>query len=173
MNRNEFCSLPIHIALGLLYDANHATICTLPVPNATPATSTSTPAPSGDVRPPRFDARVPRRGGFVYASEMLLADLEWWHTKKIEGARAGGQYAAKDQRLADELARFIAWRRVAPAETWHGVRGQKTVTAEPPRRDPVLRSWADRAPAKLAPPPPAGGYGDADYAASGDDEIPF
>jgi hypothetical protein len=191
-------------AIGLLYDVNHAGLCTLRMPTpsthstpaarpATTATSTSSPTPTpaptpapappppppaGDVPPPKYDARVPRRGGFVFASEMLLKDLEWWHERKLEGAAKGGQYAAKDKKLAEDLARFVAWRRVAPAETWRGIRGQKTVTADSPRRDPALRSWEDRAPAKLAPPPPAGGYGDVggaySYGGDGaDEEIPF
>jgi hypothetical protein len=169
VTKEEFLSLPTSVALGVLFDAAHPTLCTVPAPSA----STSAPVATGDVRPPRFDTRVGRKGGFVFASEMLLHDLQWWLEKKRESAASGGPHAQKDKKLADELERWVAWRRVAPSETWRGIRGESPVTAEPPRRDATLHSWGDRAPAKLAPPPPSDGYGDPDFATGSDDDIPF
>jgi hypothetical protein len=175
LTRDEFMSLPAAVRLEILYQVLHDRLATLPVPSAATSTAAPTPvaAPAGDIRPPRFDTKIGRKGGFCWASEMLLHDLLWWLEKKREGSASGGQYALRDGKLVTELERWVAWRRVAPSEMWRGTRGDENVMADPPRRDPTLHPWGNRPPAKLAPPPPTGGYGDADYGPSTDDDIPF
>jgi len=135
MERSEFTALPVGVALGLLFDA-------------TPGLA-SVPAPEL-VRAPRYDRRVYRKGGFTWASEMLLADLHYWHKRKWESANGGGQYAEKDQKEALELGKFIAWREQSPNEPWSGTRGSDEVTAAPPSKFPKLNESTGR---RNAPPP--------------------
>jgi len=127
VKRDEFASLPVSIALGLIYDMARAKLEPMPRPAVPMA--------------PKFDGRLPRKGGFFWLSEMLLQDLEWWHSKKQESAASGGEWAEKDGKLAATLAKWIEWRKLFPSERWRGKRGDDWATAEAPSREPQLRQW--------------------------------
>lgn len=177
MTPAEWLALPTAVRLDVLYEALRDRLAPMPAPGVNASsTSVSASAPATQwepARPPRYDAKLGRKGGYVFMSEMLLHDLEWWLAKKREGAESGGQYAENDRKTAAELERWVAWRTQCPGEAWTGVRGEARVTAAVPARDPELHAWGDRAPAVLAPPPPAGGYSDTDYGGIDDEEIPF
>jgi hypothetical protein len=129
---------------------------------------------------PKFDHRVTRKAGqYCFASEMLAADLQFWHKRAAESAEGGGKWADKDRKHAEELARWIAWRSAFPESRWRGKRGDELVTADAPSRDPELHEWkrgpaADRAPAPETEAP-GGGFGDEEYGATPTvaDDLPF
>lgn len=135
MDRATFAALPVGVALGLLFDANPG-LAAMQAPEL--------------VKPPRYDRRVYRKGGFVWASEMLCADLIWWREKKRESAASGSQYAEKDAKEAEALSKFVAWREQSPSEPWSGTRGNEDVTAAPPSKFPRLNENTGR---RNAPPP--------------------
>lgn len=137
MKREEFCALPLPIALGVLYDVARK-LADVPMPDVP--------------RSPKYDGRLSRGSkGYCWMSEMDLESLQWWHTKTSESSANGGQYAEKDGKTAANLAKWIAWRTVAPDATWHGTRGDVSVNAKPPSREPELHQWEERAPAGPAP----------------------
>lgn len=147
MDRSQFASLPVGIALGLLYDLNPGL---------------AKVAPPELARSPKYDGKIFRKGGFVWMSEMEAEGLRWWQARKLESAGGGGQYAEKDAKQAETLGKWIAWREQNPAACWVGIRGDETVTAAPPSRSPHLNSSAQRnAPPPEDDAPPAGGE---DYA---------
>lgn len=167
MQRSDFTGLPLSVALGIVWDALHSThagslLADLPVPEK--------------VRAPKYDHRVGRKGGFQWASETDLEGLRFWHTRAAEGAASGGQWASKDQKRADALARWIAYREQDPASPWSGVRDDAQVTAHAPMAKPMIHEYAPRD-ARPAPTPAAssgGGYSSEDYGADTDDDsIPF
>lgn len=128
MTREEFASLPPMIALGLIYDVASSRLRDMPMPTV--------------VRPPKYDGRVGRgEKGFTWMSEMLLRDLEWWEKAKRENAGKGDQYADRNLKAANALAKWIEWRRVFPNETWSGIRGEDRANAAPPSREPALHDW--------------------------------
>ena len=131
MTREEFATLPVQLALGLVFDMARARL----EPMDRPAVP----------RPPLYDGRLSRGNkGFTYMSEMDLRSLEWWHGKKQESADAGGDYADKDAKTAATLATWIAWRRLFPYEVWSGKRGDERVTAAPPSPSPAMHQWEPR-----------------------------
>lgn len=132
MTRDEFASLPPMIALGLIYDVASQRLKDLPMPHVP--------------KPPLFDGRLGKgREGFVWMSEMLLRDLQWWEATKRRSAENGGEWAEKDLKTANTLAKWIEWRALFPSEIWSGKRGEERVTAAPPSREPKLQSWGTRA----------------------------
>lgn len=173
MNRQEFTGLPLSVALGIVWDALRNTahmgitpqeyIDSLPVPEK--------------VRAPKYDHRIGRKGGFQWASETDLESLRYWHKRESESAAEGGQWAAKSEKRAASLARWIAYREQDPASPWSGVRDDAQATAHAPMSKPQIHEYAPRD-ARPAPSPAAnsgGGYSDADYGSEGgdDDSLPF
>jgi hypothetical protein len=165
MTKDEFCALPFAICLALLYDANPS-LSHMAVPSF--------------ARPPRYDNRLYRKGGFVWMSEMLLNDLQWWRNKKQESVDSGGEYAEKDAKSIKALDAFIAWRTIAPTEAWSGTRGEDRVTAAPPSKSPVVnesgpkrQQQQGRADSRTASSGGGSGYSDSDYGASAEDDLPF
>jgi hypothetical protein len=157
MTRDEFVALPASLALGLVYDA-------------TPSLA-SIPAPRAPL-PPKFDSKVSRKGGqYCWASEMLLADLKYWHDKNAAGATDGSQYAEKNAKQAKALSYWVAYRQVCPTDAWSGERDRVKVRAQTPSRDPELHDWKRTG---EAAPAQGGGYSDADYGSKEDpDPLPF
>lgn len=143
MTRDEFCSLPAAVALGLVYDLARPKLEPLPKPRLP--------------LPPKFDGRFSRKDGFVWMSEMDLNSLEWWLTKKRVSAADGGQYAERDNKVADQLAKWVEWRKLFPNDRWNGTRGNDRVTADAPSREPALREWSrsNSKKSNTQPPPPA------------------
>lgn len=133
MDRATFSSLPVGIALGLLYDLNPGLAKVEPPELA---------------RSPRYDGKVFRKGGFVWMSEMEAEGLRWWQARKSESAAGDGPYAAKDAKQVETLGKWIAWREQNPTACWVGIRGDETVNAAPPSRSPQLNSNE-----RTAPPP--------------------
>jgi hypothetical protein len=127
------------------------------------------PAPTVPL-PPKYDARLSKKGGFVWMSEMLLADLEWWHARKEESANGGGKYAEKDAKTVTSLAKWIAWRKACPSDVWSGTRNDATETAAAPSRSPALHSWDD-APKRGTSPAATGSsqWSDEDYSVGSDE----
>lgn len=147
MLKEEFCSLPLRMALGLLYDL-------------TPGLA-DVPAIRGPL-PPKYDAKFTKaKGSYCWMSEMTLSDLQWWHGRKAESAKSGSQWADKDAKQAETLTRWIKWRECFPIEQWFGERGDKKTTGAPPSREPKLHSWSDS---------PRGGSSSGGGGSSGDDD---
>jgi len=130
MTKEEFSTLPLKVALELVYDMAHAKLEPLPKPTLP--------------RSPKYDDRLPRKGGFIWTSEMLLADLIWWREKKRESADGGGQYAEKDAKLVAKFDKWIEWRTLFPTEVWSGTRGDDRATGAAPSREPRLQPWGER-----------------------------
>src|SRR6187399_1649251 len=90
---------------------------------------------------PKFDGRLGRSGGFVWYSEMDLDSLRWWHGKKLEASKEGGQYAESNGKAAAALDKWIQWRVVFPETRWSGTRGDDKTTADAPSGHPKLNEW--------------------------------
>jgi hypothetical protein len=163
VTKEEFCGLPLSVALGIMYDVAPDRFAKVPKPDV--------------ARPPKFDGRVSRKGGmFTWASEMLLADLEFWQKRNAAGASDGSQYAEKNAKNAKMLSYWVAYRQAFPAEQWSGERNRTRVTANAPSRDPEQHAWESRGDAPPASNTPSGGgFSDADYgtAAPPDDDLGF
>lgn len=127
MKRDEFTSLPVSVALGLIYDMARAKLEPMPRPQVP--------------LPPKFDGRISRKGGFHWMSELVLDDLKWWLEKKRESALGGGEYAERDGKIATALEKWSAWRELYPNDRWRGKRGDDFVTAEAPSKPPPFREW--------------------------------
>lgn len=124
------------IALGLVWDVASSRLRDLPMPHVP--------------RSPLFDGRLSKSGdkgerGFIWMSEMTLRDLEWWEQRKRQSGDSDSQYAERDRKTADTLARWVEWRRIAPLEPWSGKRGDTRVTAASPTREPRIHAWERRA----------------------------
>jgi hypothetical protein len=131
MDRDTFTSLPLRLALGILYDAMPKRLGEMKAPEI--------------LRPPKYDGRLSRGGkGYCWMSEMLLEDLQWWHGKKAESGASDSQYAEKDQKTAATLAMWIAWRALFPTDIWSGTRGQDRATGKPPSKEPAMHQWEQR-----------------------------
>ena len=143
MDRDQFCSLPLPIALGLIYDMARAKLEPMPCPRVP--------------LPPKFDGRLSRKNGFVWMSEMDLNSLEWWLGKQSEAAQRDDQYTERNRKTADTLAKWVEWRKLFPNDRWNGTRGDARVTAEGPSREPQVHDWDNKKkPAQRgSSPPPA------------------
>jgi hypothetical protein len=131
VTKDEFTSLPVTLALGLVYDLAASKLSGMPAPDVP--------------RPPKYDGRLGRKKGlFCWMSEMTLDDLEWWHAKKSESAGGDSQWSERDGKTAATLGRWIEWRRLFPSEQWSGLRGEDRVTAALPSRDVTLHEWPRR-----------------------------
>lgn len=150
MDRDQFASLPLSVALGIIYDMAPQRLADTPMP----------PLP----RPPKYDSKFSKKRGFyAWISEMALSDLEWWYAKKRESQQAGTEYSERDGKTADTLERWIQWRKLFPNEQWTGVRGEDRAVGAPPSKDPRLHAWDNagrsngtqrNAPKSEPPPPP-------------------
>jgi hypothetical protein len=156
MNRDDFFALPPTIALRVLFDClDENTVKAL-------ARKEAPVAP----RSPKFDYTIYRRDGLMFASECSLETLRYWHKRAAESAAGGGEYAAKDAKNAENLARWISWREWYPEAVWSGERNRDPVVALPPSDKPNVypRTGGNR-----PPPPPADEFGGANDT----DNIPF
>lgn len=128
MDRDAFLKLPPALALRVLFDC---------LDEETVRAIGNVEAPK-EPRCPRFDRTIFRQGGVNYASECSLEGLRFWHKRSVESAASGGQYADKDRKNAEELARWIAWREWYPDAVWSGERNNQQVTAKPPTQKPTV-----------------------------------
>ena len=159
MTKDEWLALAPSQALGILYDLDNR------------ISSVAAPQP---IRPPKFDSRIPKKGGlFCWASEMTVSDLVWWLRRYQEGAARGGEYAEKDSKNAKAISYWVAYRQAFPFDAWSGERDRMKVQAAAPSRDPAQHPW-QRGETKPASTTSGGGFADADYGATDeDDSIPF
>lgn len=154
MEKSDFLALPPSVALRVLFDClDQDTVKAL-------GHAEKLVAPKS----PKFDRAIFRKEGVMYASETSLEGLRFWHKRSAESANGGGQYADKDRKNAEELARWIAWREWYPDATWSGERNRDAIVAKPPSDKPTVypRTGGNRPP----PPPP-------DDDINTDSEIPF
>lgn len=155
MSPEQFYSLPPALALRILVEGS---VKLKEIVEAAEAPKTP--------RMPKYDQRVGRKDGFCWASEMTLSDLEWWHSKKAEGALSGGKYADRDAKIATKLEYWVQWRRVEPTTPWSGERNDEHVTARAPAGKATVYPWPDREPVPMQMP-------SDNYAADPSDDIPF
>lgn len=130
MTRDEFSSLPLRTALGIVFDVLRARLEPMSAPEVP--------------KPPKFDGRFSREGGFIWVSEMHPDDLKFWHRKRTEGAAVEGKWQEKNKRQAAMFAAWVEWRRYYPGGRWSGTRDKAQVTAEPPTRNPKVHPWPDK-----------------------------
>jgi hypothetical protein len=156
MNRAEFLGLPVATQVRLLVEVLKLDkeLAMLGEPPRAP-------------RPPKYDCRISRKGGYQWASETDLEGLRWWFNRFTTSAADGGQYAEKDQKRADKLAYWVAWREVAPDARWTGQRNDTVCTAQPPVAKPRVHEWEPRGQMPLTP------KSEAHEDTGADDEIPF
>jgi len=140
VTRDEFLSLPAPVALRLLLGVlDPETIATL-LAQARPKLPFA----------PRFDRAIFRKEGIMWASEVDMDGLAYWHRKYTEGAAKGGQYAEADKKNAAALERWIEWRQCYPDAIWSGERDRAAVTAKPPSNKPCVYARPGQRP---RPPP--------------------
>lgn len=149
MDREAFFALPPAIALRVLFDC---------LDSETAKELARKEAPVSP-KPPKYDYTIYRRDGVMFASECSLSTLRYWQKRAAESAASGGQYADKDRKNAESIARWIAWREWYPDQVWSGERNRDAVVALPPADKPNVYPRGNR------PPPPP----DADMANSDDD----
>ena len=163
MNRQDFTSLPLSLALGAIWDALHEHGDAGMILDDMPA-----PKRAGS---PKYDSAIYRREGVTYASEYDAEGLRFWQRRAADSAAGGGQYAEQDAKQAKALGFWIAWREQNPGAVWSGERNREQVTAAAPSAKPTVypRNGGATKPAA----PSGGGYSDADYGADDDSDIPF
>jgi hypothetical protein len=153
MTPEELLSLPVAMQVRILIEClNEDTMRNL--------RSKAKPKPP---LPPKYDQVIFRSGGVMYASECDLESLRYWRAKYAQSSDP--QYAERDQKRAEALARWITWRECFPDATWSGERDRASVVAKPPSSKPMVypRNGGGNRP----PPPP-----EEDLSAS-DDDIPW
>ncbi len=123
MTPEEFTQLPPAIALRILLDI-------LPASMTTKLEAVEKPQMP---RTPKYDLRVWRKAGFQWASEMSLEGLTFVRNRSLESADKGGDYAEKDAKQAEKLKYWTDYRAVFPDNAVGVIRGEDSVTAEPPR----------------------------------------
>jgi hypothetical protein len=113
-------------------------------------------------RSPKFDMRISRKGGYQWASETDLEGLRWWFNRFTASAADGGAYAEKDQKRADKLAYWVAWREAHPDVIWTGQRNDDVCTASAPTAKPRVHEWEARGQVPMTPRNEAEDDGDSD-----------
>lgn len=142
MTAEEFLSLPPAIALRVLFDSLDERTCEALLARAKPE----------EPRRQKYDAQLHGKAGFAWASETDLRGLHWFHNRSVESAAKGGEWAAKDQKMADNLAKWIAWREWYPDAVWSGTRGDAEVVAAPPSAKPRVHPRTSNGQRKPAAP---------------------
>src|ERR1700755_511550 len=94
MTKDEFAALPLRTALRLLWDA-----LDLNGTRLVSAVAPKTPFP------PKFDQRVRVKGGYVWASECDVRELEW-HCQRVRTSE-NPAYAERNQKEAKALQYWI------------------------------------------------------------------
>jgi hypothetical protein len=130
VTKDEFTSLPLQLALSIVWDVASQRLRDMPCPEV--------------ARAPKYDGRQRKDGGFVWYSEMCLDDLEFWQKKNAASAAEGGQYAEQNGKTARNLEKWVAWRRLFPTEQWRGTRGEEKATAAPPSKEPRVNQWEEK-----------------------------
>lgn len=156
MNRDEFSSLSLNQALGILYDIVGAKIQPLEAPAI--------------ARSPKFDGRISRKDRkFIWMSECNLETLKFYHKRAVESAAKPGQYQESNAKDARSLGYWVGYRQSEPNSVWSGERQKRPTTAFPPSRNPTEHAWEAK-----------GGGGSAgsaapavDYGSGDDSDIPF
>lgn len=126
MTAEDFFALPPAIALRALFDS---------LDEQTTASLLAREKPE-EPRRPKYDAQLHGKAGFAWASESDARGLHWFRNRSLESAAKGGEWAAKDTKQAENLAKWIAWREWYPDAVWSGVRGDEQVNAAPPSAKP-------------------------------------
>lgn len=162
MTRDEFCTLPASVALGILWDVAKLgdRLGNRDAPRAPMS--------------PKFDAPIYRSNGIQWASETDVEGLRFWHQRYLKDAESGGEYAAKDAKKAKAIGFWIEWRAAYPSAIWTGERFREVVTAKPPSNKPAVYARDDRPATKPATTAPR--FEDNDDALDGefdDSDIPF
>jgi hypothetical protein len=163
VTRDEWCGLPLSMALAVIYDE---------APPAMRGAIDDAPPPRVPFAP-KFDTACYQRDGVQYASEMDLRDLQW----QLDRAQKPGdpKYADANAKQAKALRYWIEYRRVFPSVPWTGERNRKTVSAPPPTGKARVYDREQRAAAPTARrderPPDFDGPDDAQR--GGDDDTPF
>jgi hypothetical protein len=128
---SDFLALPPHIALRVLFDC---------LDEETVGAIRAAPKREAPKRA-KYDMQIFRSGGHMWASETDLEGLRYWHAKYLEGSkREGNQYAAKDAKRVEAIAKWIAWREWYPDAVWSGTRGDEEVVAAPPSGRPRIHA---------------------------------
>ena len=161
MTRDEWCGLPLSMALGVIYDE---------APAVMRAAIEDAPKPRVPFAP-KFDTACYQSAGIQYASEMDLRDLQWQLDRATKPSEP--KYADANAKQAKALRYWIEYRRVFPSAPWTGERNRKTVSAPPPagkarvyereQRTPATEARRDEsAPDFDGPDDPQSGFGDED-----------
>lgn len=136
MNREEFARLPLSQALGVLYDANV---------KGYSLESIVAPEPPRPARMPQYDQRMSTRGGYCWASECDMSQLQYYLSRALKPS-TDPKYTIKNERDAKAIAYFIAWREQNPNAIWTGERyGLGVVDAASPSSRPRVTEWEPRA----------------------------
>ena len=161
MQKSEFVSLPSALALGLVWDLIGGKLQTVDAPKIP--------------LPPKFDTRVSRKGGqYVWASEMDLESLRYFHKRAVDGVAAGGQYADRSAKEEKSLSFWVKFRECNPFSAWSGERNKQPATGAAPSNKPKLYDWEPKGGGSSIPRTEtvsSKGYTDEAYDAG--DDLPF
>ncbi len=172
MKREEFTSLPVGIALGILYDQMPGRLEHMAVPKSPMS--------------PKYDQIIRRKNGYQWASETDLESLRFFLTL-AQRPPTDEKYREKNEKNAKALSYWVAWREAEPRAVWTGERNRVPATAKPPTSKPEQHEWEARgnAPAAgdssgaaeygFAGGSGGGGFDDQDYGGGSKetDDIPY
>lgn len=130
MTAEDFFALPPAIALRVLFDS---------LDEETTASLLAREKPE-EPRRPKYDAQLHGKSGFAWASESDLRNLNWFRNRSLESAAKGGEWAARDAKMAETLAKWIAWREWYPDAVWSGIRGDEEAIGAPPCGKPRVHA---------------------------------
>lgn len=120
MTKEEFLALPPSIQARVLFDELATDLAAVTAPTVT--------------RSPKYDFKVYGKGGYTWASEMTLDDLNWHLKRARESAASGGQWAEKDAKKARNLSLWATYRDTDPYGQVTTTRGEEVVAAATPKR---------------------------------------
>ena len=126
MTREEFSSLPVGVALGILYDINAPALVRV--------------LPPETARPPKYDQKIRRKGGYQWASETDTEGIKFWLGRAAAGAE-DPKYGDKNVKQAKALKYWLVWREQNPNAVWSGERNKQYVTAAAPLERPMIHEW--------------------------------
>lgn len=145
MTRDEWCALPLPLALAIIYDAAPAVL----------AQAIDGEAAARIPQAPKYDDVINRKGGITWASEYDAEGLRYWRDEKRKSGEAGGEWAEKDAKTAKSLGYWLEWRSMFPAAIWSGKRFGQPATAAAPSGKPTIYPRETRIGAESASRVPA------------------
>lgn len=88
---------------------------------------------------PRYDFKISRKGGYQWASESDLEQLQFWCARFSNPTDP--RWADRDKDRARKIEYWVRFREADPYSRWKGTRGNFEVTANQPTNKPTIFPW--------------------------------